>query len=981
MRFSNRTWMERYLHHFRRAELRTRNVHPLLPSPENGKARGEHDDQTFSHYVRAFLEDTTDCVFFLDRGWRLTFLNKRAAEELPGGVSLIGMPLAEALPDSPNSVFEHYYRRAKAENSTQVFEAYYAPLATWYEVHAVPVDDGLMVIFRNINERRAAAEALRERERQLATVFGQTMVGILHRDLDLNVLMVNQRFCEIVGRSREELNGLPVQELTYAEDIEASLTLSQRHAETGDPFQMEKRYVRPDGSLVWCAVNVSFVRDDTGKIVSTIMVAEDITARKAAEEKVREGQALLQVVIDSVQDMIFVKDRQGRYVLTNQRIIEEYGSLDGRTDRELFPPHLAESYLSVDRHVLASGEISTGEEIVIVGGEARTFHTVKVPWRRDGEIIGVIGVSRDMTGRLEAEAELRESRRQLATLIDNLPGLVYRCSLTPPWPFSFMSEGAESLTGYPASAFMEGRITWAEIVHPDDLEQLSKSVADGVEERRPFSRTYRIVTHSGEVRWVLERGQCIYDASGAPNFLEGFINDVTTQKNAEERLRWGAHHDSLTHLPNRMLFHERLDEALKRSALAGRKVGLLLLDVDHLKEVNDTLGHDAGDVLLCMVATRLSTSVRRLDTVARNGGDEFAVILPDIGGKEDLQALIHPILKNLQEPFTYAGHMMDCRASIGASLWPDHAAEADGLLKQADIALYTAKATGRGKVMIFEPAMRAEARSKAQMRQNAREAIDGHRIEPHYQPKVHLASGKLAGFEALLRWRNPQAGIELPSTIQAAFDDPRLAIEIGQQMHDLVIEDMRRWLDAGIEFGRVAINASAAEFRGAGFAEQVLERLRIAGVPTHCLELEVTETVFLGRGAEHVENALRILSAAGVKIALDDFGTGYASLSHLKQFPVDIIKIDRSFVRDLADNPDDTAILLAVLNLGQNLGIDTVAEGVETEVQADFLRAQGCNIGQGFLFGRAAPKGQIPDLIASWNSARFAPAERKMSDS
>jgi diguanylate cyclase (GGDEF)-like protein/PAS domain S-box-containing protein len=971
MRFARGGWLDRLLHRpgGHKPDILRRSLRPV--SAGLGKVLRTRGNHKFARYLEAFLEGTSDCVFFLDRHWRITFLNRCAARELPGGAALVGANIWEAFPQAVGTIFEQGCRHAVAGNAAQVFEAYYPPLSTWYEVNAVPVEGGLTVFFRNINERLAAAEALRARERQLATVFGQTMVGVLHRDLKQQVLMVNQRFCDIVGRTRDELNGLPIGAFTHPDDIEANLAVFSEHLKTGEPFQIEKRYLRPDGSSLWCAVNVSFVRDGAGKIVSMITVAEDISARKVAEEKLREGHHLLQVVTESIQDLIFVKDRDGRFVFGNRWLKERCGVREGQRDRDLFSPDVAHGFEVIDRHVLASGEVTTVEEVIPICGEPRRFQTVKVPWRQDNETVGVIGVSRDMTERLEAEAQLRESQRQLATLIDNLPGLVYRCTLTPPWPFDFMSEGAAALTGYSAGDFTEGRITWAEIVHPDDLEDLSQTIARSIEERRPFSRVYRIIMRSGDVRWVMERGQCIYGPSGDPSFLEGIINDVTVQKDTEERLRWSAHHDSMTLLPNRTLFQERLDEALKQSGGKGRKVGLMLLDVDHLKEVNDTLGHDAGDALLQTVAKRLGTAIRPMDTVARNGGDEFGIILPDLDGEHDLNTLVEPILARLKEPFTYGGHVIDCQASIGASLWPDHADDGAGLLKQADVALSTVKASGRGKVMIFEPTMRAQARRRATMRNNAREAIDARRIEPYYQPKVFLESGGLAGFEALLRWRNQHMEIEFPSEIQAAFEDPRLAEAIGRQMHDQVFQDMRRWLDAGIDFGHVAINVSAAEFKGSEFADQVLERLRAMTIPSRFLELEVTETVFLGQGAEHVEKALRILSQEGVRIALDDFGTGYASLSHLKQFPVDILKIDRSFVRDLADNPNDTAILLAVLHLGRSLGIKTVAEGIETQVQADFLRAQGCDMGQGYLFGKAAPRGDIPALVTSWNAARF----------
>ncbi|MCG7392185.1 EAL domain-containing protein [Microvirga sp. ACRRW] len=920
-----------------------------------------------SNYARAFVESTSDCLFFLDSDWRFIFFNSRAATELKSGTDMLGSCIWERFPEARDTIFEENYRRAMADRTQRIFEAYFEPLSAWYEVQATPVGSDLMVIFRNITERRAADEALQTRERQLATVFGQTMVGILHRDLNHRVLMVNQRYCDIVGRSREELDGLPMRAFTHQEDIGWNTAIFLKQLEKAEPFQIEKRYVRPDGTAIWCAVNVSFVCDEAGRPVSTITVAEDIHDRKTAEDKARESRNLVQVVIDSIQDLIFVKNREGRFVFSNRRLSEIIGPVEGAVDREIFSDDPTDIHPQSDRHVLATGEPITIDEVISVRGTPRQFQTVKVPWRQNDEIVGVVGISRDLTERLQAEADLIESKRQLDTLIDNLPGLVYQCSIAAPWPFTFISEGAEALSGYAASEFLENKLTWGEIIHPDDVRMTEEAILESIPRKQVFNITYRITTRAGEVRWVADRGQCIYDASGEPLFLEGIISDVTAQKEAEEKIIWAAHHDHLTRLPNRALFQIRLNKALEESTGKGRKLGLMILDVDHLKEINDTLGHDAGDAVLQAVANRLSATVRPIDTVARNGGDEFAIILPNIDGEQDVKAIIAPILEQLQRPLPYAGRMLDCHASIGASIWPDHAEETVDLLKQADVALYTAKATGRDKVMIFEPSMRTEAQQKVEMRNNARGAIDARSIEPFYQPKVHLSSGTLAGFEALLRWRNPRAGIELPGSIQAAFDDPHLAVALSKQMHDMVFGDMRRWLQDGVAFGHVAINASAAEFRGMEFADRILERLRTADIPNHCLEIEVTETVFLGRGAEYIEKSLRMLSEEGVKIALDDFGTGYASLSHLKQFPVDIIKIDRSFVNDLAGNPDDPAILQAVLGLGKSLGIVTVAEGVETAVQASFLRSQGCDIGQGFLFGMASPSRLIPDLVSSWN--------------
>jgi EAL domain-containing protein (putative c-di-GMP-specific phosphodiesterase class I) len=294
--------------------------------------------------------------------------------------------------------------------------------------------------------------------------------------------------------------------------------------------------------------------------------------------------------------------------------------------------------------------------------------------------------------------------------------------------------------------------------------------------------------------------------------------------------------------------------------------------------------------------------------------------------------------------------MLDCRASMGASMFPMHGRTSKALMKNADIALYAAKAAGRGTVALFEPHMRDDVRRRTSMVQLARDALRDDRVVPYYQPKLDLARRAIVGFEALLRWRSEGGRIGEPAAIEAAFEDVEVAAAISDRMLDRVIADVRGWLDKGIEFQHVAINSSAAEFRRDNFAERLLEQLRVARVPTRYFQLEVTETVFLGRGAEYVHRALALLSARGVKIALDDFGTGYASLRHLKEFPVDIIKIDQSFVRDMDVDAGDEAIVRAVLNLGRSLGIKVVAEGIETEQQAARLIELDCDFGQGFLY-------------------------------
>jgi len=347
-------------------------------------------------------------------------------------------------------------------------------------------------------------------------------------------------------------------------------------------------------------------------------------------------------------------------------------------------------------------------------------------------------------------------------------------------------------------------------------------------------------------------------------------------------------------------------------------------------------------------------------------------VLASANDEARLDAALNAIMASLREPCVIGGRLMDCHASIGATLFPRDGGTRTELMKNADVALYAAKKSGRCNFKLFRPDMRSEFQKRSVMLTTARDALSNDWIVPHYQPMVDLATRAITGFEALLRWHHPDHGLRHPDSIGAAFEDLALASDISDRMVERVIADMRRWLDQGTEFGFVSINAAAAEFRRGDFAERLLERLAKANVPTDRLHVEVTETVFLGRGAEFVERALKLLSANGIRIALDDFGTGYASLSHLKQFPVDFIKIDQSFVRDLLDDPGDAAIVDAVIKLGRSLGIGIVAEGIEILAQHATLSEMGCGTGQGFFYGKATPAACVPLILQPPGQAQRA---------
>ena len=615
---------------------------------------------------------------------------------------------------------------------------------------------------------------------------------------------------------------------------------------------------------------------------------------------------------------------------------------------------------------MASNADSIENEFRIVranDGEVRwMFNRTRYLRDSDGRMIGAIGAHMDITDRKRAEEAARAGEALNLSIIEASADCI--ALLDVDGRLTFMNGHGLAAAGVDDFAQLAGK-KWAEC-WPATVRASLKNAIEAARKTGVGRFTGSSQSADGTETWWDVAITPVRGEASAPDALLAISRDVTEQRRSVERVRWAAGHDAMTGLPNRRVFQEQLQNSLQDAAATGRRVGLLVLDIDNLKEVNDDRGHDAGDALLRVFSERLRLAVRSTDTVARLGGDEFAVILHHLSDRDDVAAIITPILERLQIPFNHLGKSLDCRASVGAALYPDQGETPDELMKNADLALYAAKLSHRGSMTMFAPDMRAEMQNRISMLNLARDAIRQGLIEPFYQPKVNLRTGKLAGFEALLRWRHPNLGVQAPATIAEAFGDVELASQIGERMQERVFADMRRWLDQGLLFHHVAINTSGAEFRKDDFAEQLLARLKRANVPPELVEVEITEkTAFLGKNSEYVVRALEVLRQHRVRVALDDFGTGFSSLSHLKDLPVDVLKIDQSFVRDIAGTPDsdDAAIVLAVLNLGRSLKIEVVAEGVEQESQAAFLRANGCDTGQGYLFGKAVPAAQVPGLI------------------
>ncbi|WP_336488210.1 putative bifunctional diguanylate cyclase/phosphodiesterase [Methylobacterium nigriterrae] len=571
-----------------------------------------------------------------------------------------------------------------------------------------------------------------------------------------------------------------------------------------------------------------------------------------------------------------------------------------------------------------------------------------------------------MQAERRANADLDESRQLFEALFKAVPIPVV-VSESAEGRFVSMNDSARRFFGV-ESPDAVSKITTRDLMGTAER----RSVQDALDRQKTVRDLEVSVRAAGAAyRDVLLSADSV-EIGGCPCVISSLV-DITSRKAVEETIREAAHHDVLTGLPNRALFHATLDAAVARAEAAASRVGLILLDLDAFKEVNDTLGHDAGDMLLKEVARRLSAIIGPDDLVARLGGDEFVLITagePDLGlPSRRIHEVEAAVLDVLGPAVSIAGRSVSPRASLGLALFPEHARNAADLLTNADLALYAAKAAGRNQACLFRPALRASIEERVTVAREIRTALEEGWIVPHYQPKVSLATGAVVGFEALARWQHPTRGLLAPAAFASAFDDPEIGAALGTRIAQQVALDLRRWLARGLDPGRVFVNLSTAQFAERDLAENILGLLEAIGVPTSRFGVEVTETVLLGGRGERVAEVLKRLHGAGIRVALDDFGTGYASLTHLKRFPVDEIKVDRSFVNDLTRDLNDAAIVSAVLQLGRSLGLDVTAEGVETPEQARFLMAGGCTFAQGYLYAKPVAGSRVPWLLQNGAAA------------
>lgn len=558
-----------------------------------------------------------------------------------------------------------------------------------------------------------------------------------------------------------------------------------------------------------------------------------------------------------------------------------------------------------------------------------------------------------------AVESLRKSEETLRMIEENVSDVISR--IDPRGRYRYVSPAVTDATGYAESELIGRNVI--EFLHPDD--------ADAIDPRHPESPAslgndrmiYRFRHKNGHYLWVEACTRAVRDSEGALVEYVIVSRDITERKNAERQIEFLAYHDTLTELPNRLLAQDRLRQAMAHADRTHTKVALLFFDLDRFKTVNDSLGHNIGDGLLKGIAKRLRECVRDSDTISRQGGDEFLLILRDLHGAEAAGPVLTKINERLQAPFLLGEHELRISASIGVALYPDDGSDFDTLLKKADIAMYRAKDAGRNTYSFFDPEMNAEAVEHLDMHLILHRALERQQFSLHYQPQLDLKTGHVVGTEALIRWHHPEQGLISPDRFIPIAEGNGLIVPIGEWVIREACRQAAAWQKEGMAPFVMAVNLSGVQFARGNVEQTVLEALKDSGLAAEYLELELTESIFI-RNTESVLGTVKRLKSIGVKLSIDDFGTGYSSLAYLKRFEVDKLKIDRTFIRDLTSDPDDAAIVRTIIQMARNLGLRTIAEGVETEEVIQHLRGYRCDEAQGYYYARPMPPKDFATFMA-----------------
>ena len=811
--------------------------------------------------------------------------------------------------------------------------------------------------FVDITDRRLAEQALKNSESRYRNIVELAQEGIWQIDAEDRTVFVNRKMAEILGFKPEEMLGKTLFDFMDEEDKAITKrNLERRRQGVGE--EHEFRFVRKDGSELMVLVSAMPLFDDHGNYTGSFAMVSDITERKRWETALIQSEKNFRTLVEDANVGILLH-HQGKHEFANARLLQMLGytleEFRNTTMKDIVHPDEYDRVLSRFRARMEGKAAPTTYETILQARDGRAvaveLTSTKTAW--EGKPAGLV-LLRDITDQKQAI----EQMHKLSSAVEQTADAVIITD--PQGVIEYVNAAFERITGYSRDEAVgqTPALIKSDRQEPEFYKNLWRTILSG----EIYNDIFVNRRKDGKLYYEEKTITPLKDASGRITHFVSTGKDVTERTRILERLQYMAQHDALTDLPNRTLLLDRLKRALVRARRHKRILAVMFIDLDRFKNVNDSLGHEAGDQMLQQLSERLQQCVREDDTVARFGGDEFVILLDDMDRESDIREMAQKILGGLASPFQVGSQQLYISASIGISLYPYDGDDYSALLKNADVAMYRAKELGKNTYQFYSADMSARAFERLTMESSLRHALERGEFRLYYQPQIDVRSGLPIGVEALLRWEHPDLGLVMPANFMPLLEETGLIVPAGEWVLNTACAQLRAWHDEGWPSLRMAVNLSARQFNSESLVASVEKALALLGDDLSCLEFEITESILMQNAQSTIE-ILSHLSATGCRFAIDDFGTGYSSLSYLKRFPINVLKIDRSFVRDIPEDKDDAAIVNTIIAMAHSLKLEVIAEGVETEEQLGFIRACGCDGMQGYLFSRALPAEEVVRLF------------------